>query len=788
MSCTFIFCLLFYIIKMVIKMEKIIICPNEEKLNLLEEFRNTKELSSIKFMTKKEFIDNALFTYDETALEYLMNTYHYNLDVCKVYLKNLYPIDITKDYKSDKLNFLKDLKIVLLEKGFLKENKPFKEYLKGKTIELRSYYELDKYEEELIGTKLDINIVEKPLQVVECSTLEEEINNVCINIRNLLNSGVDINKIFLSNVSNDDIYTIEKLFSYYQIPINLNKSASIFGTKVVNDYLKTKEIDLENTSNLKINRKLVNTINSISRCNPDLPSYEIILKDKLKQTSIPSNKLANAVNIKKLGDSVIKDDEYIFVIGFNQDILPKMEKDIEFISDKEKEELSLYKTYEINARRKKVLMMNLCNINHLYLSYKKSSPFSNYYPSSLIEEYNIEVIKPITDTSNYSNIYNKIRYAEYLDNFYKYGEENKELRTYNTHYNIDYNTYSNKFTGIDNNIYLSNIKQPLNLSYSVMNQYSECAFKYYVNNVLHLSTYEDKFPSFIGSLYHEILSLYERTNFDFEKEYNKYLETRELTLKERLLLVKIKRDLVELIESLKKQKLITGYDSSYFEKKIEIPLDKKISVIFKGFVDKIMYYENMGETYYTVIDYKSGYIDTNIEPMKYGLHMQLPVYLYLIKYSNIFTKPKFTGIYYQNILFNYPTCSNDEEYIKTIKDRLKLQGYSIDDTSILERFDTTYEKSEYIKSMNYSEEKGFGRFAKVISEETKEELVEYTKDYINKTTDKILDGKFPINPKYYNGKNVSCEFCEFKDICFSKEKDMVYLEKVEDLSFLGGDL
>ena len=200
-----------------------------------------------------------------------------------------------------------------------------------------------------------------------------------------------------------------------------------------------------------------------------------------------------------------------------------------------------------------------------------------------------------------------------------------------------------------------------------------------------------------------------------------------------------------------------------------------------------MYYENMEETYYSVIDYKSGYIDTNIEPMKYGLHMQLPVYLYLIKYSNIFTKPKFTGIYYQNILFNYPTCKDDEEYLKTIKDRLKLQGYSIDDTSILERFDTTYQKSEYIKSMSYSEDKGFSRFAKVMDEETKDQLIEYTKDYIDKTTDKILDGKFPINPKYYNGKNISCEFCDFKDICFSKEKDMLYLEKVEDLSFLGGE-
>ena len=173
--------------------------------------------------------------------------------------------------------------------------------------------------------------------------------------------------------------------------------------------------------------------------------------------------------------------------------------------------------------------------------------------------------------------------------------------------------------------------------------------------------------------------------------------------------------------------------------------------------------------------------------MKYGLHMQLPVYLYLIKYSNIFKNPVFTGIYYQNILFNYPTCSTMEEYLKLTKDRLKLQGYSTEDTSVLERFDTTYQKSEYIKSMNYTEEKGFGTYTKLMSDDVLNGMVEYTKNYINKTTDKILDSKFDINPKYYNGKNESCEFCSFKDICFMQEKDIKYLPKVEDLSFLGGE-
>ena len=48
----------------------------------------------------------------------------------------------------------------------------------------------------------------------------------------------------------------------------------------------------------------------------------------------------------------------------------------------------------------------------------------------------------------------------------------------------------------------------------------------------------------------------------------------------------------------------------------------------------------------------------------------------------------------------------------------------------------------------------------------------------------ILDGDFAINPKIYDSKNLSCEFCRFKDICYHTQKDMVYLDKVSDLSFL----
>ena len=725
----------------------LIICPNEQKLKMLEQLSKEEKLYNIKFMTKEEYKSNYYFSYDESALYYLMNKYNYNLAVAKVYLNNLYVIDIDKNYKSEKLIFLQRIKKELIENNLLKINSSFKEYISTKNIIVKNYYDLDKYEEEMLNYKVEIPNNKLNQQVVECNTLEEEVNYVCLKIIDLLKQGVDINKIYLTNITNDYYYTINKLFNYYKIPINLDTKTSIYSTKVVNDYLTENILDLENKDKILINRKLVNVLSSLSKLDSSTKEYKNILIDKLKNTNISTKKKNNAINIKDLYKQTFSNDEYVFVLGFNQDALPKMEKDIAFINDDIKEEVSLYTTNYLNKRNKKVVEYVLANIDNLYLSYKLSSPFSSFYKSSLINDLNLEVIKPNKDLYQSSNIYNKLRLAEKLDLFYLYGEKDISLDKLLSNYEIPYKTYSNAFTGINNDLYLENLPYPLKLSYTSINTYNECKFKYYIRNVLKLEPYQEKFASFIGSMYHEILSLYRYPNFDFEKEYQKYISSHELTLKEKLLLIKIKKDLQELIEVLKKQQLITGYDEAYYEKKAEVKLDKKVEVLFIGFIDKIMYYQKVEDTYFSIVDYKTGTIDTHIEPLKYGLHMQLPVYLYLIHYSKIFKNPIFTGIYYQNILFNYPTWSKSLEKDKQTK--LYLQGYSTDDTSILERFDPTYEKSEYIKSMSYTEEKGFGTYSKVMSNDTLYELLKYTEKIINDKTDEIIASDFSINPKVY---------------------------------------
>ena len=771
-----------------IKDNSLIICPNQTKTKILKELSQTKKLVNIKFMTKEEYKKIYYFSYDDKSLAYLIKKYNYNIDVARVYINNLYAIDENKTYKSPKLNFLKDLKKELIREGLLIYNNTYKEYLKNKNIIVKNEYNLEKYEEEMLGIKEE-HVPEKTITapVVECNTLEEEVNQVCLEIINLLKKGADINKIYLTNVSTDYLYTIKSLFSFYHIPININFNYSIYSTKVVKDYLNTKELDLENKDKKSINKKLINILSDLSFLDENSKEYKILLTDKLKNTFTSPVNLKNAITIKDLYKESFNDDEYVFVLGFNQDELPKMEKDISYITDKEKDEVSLYKTDYLNKRNKNNLVYILSNIKNLYLSYKLTSPFKSYYKSSLITDLSLNIIKPKLDSYNSSNIYNELRLASYLDLYHLYGEKNKDLSKLYTHYQIPYKTYSNVFTGINNDEYLTNLPYPLKLSYTSLNAYSECKFKYYIRHVLKLEPYTDTFQTYIGSMYHYILSVYKKTNFNFEEEYQKYLEKRDLSLKEKLLLIRIKKDLLKLIDILNKQDLITGYNDAYYEKKIDIDLKKKVSVIFTGSIDKIMYYQNIEDTYFSIIDYKTGSIDTHIEPMKYGLHMQLPVYLYLIHYSKAIKSPIFTGIYYQNILFNYPTWSKDIEKVK--KDQYLLQGYSTDDISILSRFDSTYEKSEYIKSMSYNEEKGFGTYAtkKVLSNDTLYDLLDYTKNYISKETDNILSADFTINPKVYSNVNISCAFCSFKDICYMKEKDLVYLEKQNDLSFLGGD-
>ena len=60
-------------------MNKIVICPNEEKLNILDKLNNSNELHNIKFMTIKEYIDSYYFSYNSNYGSFFKETYPMNI-------------------------------------------------------------------------------------------------------------------------------------------------------------------------------------------------------------------------------------------------------------------------------------------------------------------------------------------------------------------------------------------------------------------------------------------------------------------------------------------------------------------------------------------------------------------------------------------------------------------------------------------------------------------------------------------------------------------------------------
>ena len=61
---------------------------------------------------------------------------------------------------------------------------------------------------------------------------------------------------------------------------------------------------------------------------------------------------------------------------------------------------------------------------------------------------------------------------------------------------------------------------------------------------------------------------------------------------------------------------------------------------------------------------------------------------------------------------------------------------------------------------------GFGRYGFVYTEKSK----------IIEASEKVYNAEFNINPKQLKGKNIGCEYCKYKDICYMKHDNIEKLD------------
>ena len=773
--------------------DSILVIPNENKDKIIEDIRSNYGLINIKFMSMKELFCSYYFSYDEKTIYYLINKYNYDYDVCIKYLENLYFINNLID--DNKMKMLIDLKKELDLHNLLYYNKLFINTLKGKNIvffncliDKKSYNLIDDLKKyctvNIFNYKYDEYLHEN---VYEFDNIFDEVSYVAQSIIELINKGIDINKIKICGITNEYKNFIKKIFSFYKIPIRFNDNY-LYSTSIGKDFLKHLSLDFDESLsyitcnyNMKdanvidIYNKIIHILNKYIWAS-DLEVLKIMLIHEFKNTII--NELNYSYEVQIIDSLSSYYDCYVFLMNFSQGVVPVVYKNEDYFSDDEKTIIGIDTSFDINLLNYNKWINDIKRCKNIIISYKKHSSLGDFYLSSLNDELNLTTIKP-TLNYNYSNIYNKIILTEYIDNLIKYNLCSSELDVlFNNYKDISYRKYNNKYSLIDKNKLKKYLNNNLVLSYSAINNYYHCAFKYYLSNVLKLNIFEESFYIIIGNVFHYILSICFNGDVDLYREYNDYLDKQKYIFNERekFFLNKLFSELIFVINTIKKQYSYSSLNNFLYEEEITIDKSKEdMLIIFKGFIDKIIMDDNF--KYAAIVDYKTGNPSLDLNNSIYGIDLQLPVYVYLLKnkYPNI----RIVGFYLQKILNGVISCDNKKDYNSLKEDRLKLQGYTNNDENLISLFDSNYYDSNVIKGMKTSS-KGISS-KKVLSDDDIIKLYNITEDKINLAIDNILDCDFSINPKRVGSDNLGCMFCKYKDVCFMNESDVVNLDVVDNV-------
>lgn len=785
-----------------LKMNKnsVIIIKDELKSNLLKEF--SSNLNNIKIITLRELRKMFYFDYNDQTIYYLMNKYEYCLEVAKMYIDRMYEV-CEYSFNSTKIQKIIDLKRELDENKLLIYSDCFKDYLRTKNVIFYECINLDKLDIKMLDEVSQIanttylnkdKINYQHNYIYELDTIEDEVVYVASEICKLIEKGINPDKIKLCGITGEYSNIIKRIFKWYNIPIIIEDNylyqttiAKEFLDNLDNDILKTfkfieEKYNLENSNIKDLYNKIINILNKYIWTDSYLRIKSFLERD-FKNTSINCTHYEKEVKIINSLSS-IEEDDYVFLLGFNQGDIPKTYKDESYFNDNLKIKLELETSNELNRRLYNDWLLKINNTKNLIITTKLTSSLGVHYLSSLNDDLNLEIIRPKLNY-NYSNLHNKLLLGEKFDSYIKYGEKEVDLELlYSNYTDIPYLEYDNNYKKINSDKLKSYLKNNLVLSYSSMNTYYQCGFRYYLANILKLNIFEESFYTILGNLFHYILSIYFKKEINLEEEYNNYLTkcSYSFNSREKFFLSTLVSDLKFIINTIEKHNEVTTLKNTYFEEKIEVDKSRDdVLIIFKGFIDKLMTNDN--KDIIAIIDYKTGNPDLNLNNIVYGLDLQLPVYIYLAKKK--FPNADIAGFYLQKVLNNEITKDYKHTYEALKEDKLKLQGYSNSNISILEKIDTSYNESKMIKGMRTTS-KGLGT-KKVLRSDQIDVLESITEEKIDESIDNILQANFDINPKRVGMSNLGCKYCSFKDICFFTESNIKNLKEYKNMEFLGGE-
>lgn len=760
--------------------QAILIVPKEDQIYFLKEKEKNPSLSFHLF-TKEEVLENYFGKIDSASF-YLWYQHHPELSyvMAKIYFskaKTLYknaPIKKVQEVYQTREE-LEKMGCVLKKPYFsyFLHQKPIYAYGYENDAELEYLFQL----ENLAPKPITLIKKEKEKKVLEFETIEEEIVFTLQSILKLYEEGVPLNKIHVMMKGDEYTYPFYKLAKEFHVPTQplfIEKSLYLEETQNVIRYYEANhsfdDFTSENEMEMKVKERIETFLATYDFSSFPFRTKLELIKEDLRSLSLEKEEYEDAIHWTSR--HLFLDDEYVFILGFEQGKYPLIHQDDDYFPNAIKKEIHQNTSLQKNEYEEKRIFDLIFVNENVTISYKKKALDGLHHLSMLVEKWHLLLEPQKMPLISYSLSYTKRKYAEMLDFEKKYGVLLKERGHYSFLEPFLYRDYEHHFQG--SNFFKEDAY--FEHSYSSLKLYAQCPYHYYLERCLKLDPFVGNFYTKFGTLAHSVLEHNYEENADFDTIFMMKKSENEWDEKEEILLIRLQEELHVIWDFNLEHYQQMDHPLVALENTFVLPLHTRAKLV--GKVDKLFVLKE-DHSLSAIVDYKTGLEKFDPKFLPYGLSLQLPIYGLLLKGElrdttnhlvfNPYQNTQMIGGYIQQILPSKAVTSSKKDPQKE-KKYYTLNGWTLDEEQYILPFDPTFKQSKYIAGLKLTA-KGFGKYAKVFSKEQWASYESLTKDLIMMMDNEIRSNHFPIRPKFINKTIKSCEFCPYKDICFVEEKD-----------------
>lgn len=786
--------------------EDIIIVSNKYiKPILIQKFSN--QMRKITFKSFDEVKDDIYTTIDYQMLFHNMKE-DTNLEVLRIKLANSYFIqqDSNEPFLHELYLYHQNNHLILDENHL--------SYYKSKKVYFVNYYGDD----DLINQMLPFlkhyercfttNSIDKELTIFHFENYDDEILEVVNHIAILLNKKVDPAKIVIHKVNKDYLNKLEEYLMIYKIDYIVEGEGSFFDVDIVKNFFH----DLKNYEAMRLNKVLKDYLidkkdnkifSKIGKVLEPLIMLDLtinsitldLIKDVFIHT-IYQEEVTNAIKIENILNHIYDDDTHIFIMNFSHGEIAHIYKDDTYLNDKIRKNLKLLTSFDRTQIEEKKILDCIHSYESIHLSYSTYCSSKIYMPSNLIKELAKKRIVNICDAS--IHIYHIVNEDMAKMRFFKayalYRLYQKKTFDYLYGYTYFCDDLTKRYQS-DFNATLDYLALPtlfMELSYTKLNDYFSCPFRFYLKYILNIEEkMEDNNSTFVGRMYHFVLEkvvakryIDRRTKEEVLENISVYIcdfvknQTYEIKDKLKFYLNKFSEELKLIVEIIMDFMDHSSFEVLGLEQKLEKQFDDYTVVV--GLIDKILKYQE----YYLVIDYKTNPVHPNWYALDVGLDLQLPLYLYLIKAND--PNAKIAGSYLQSVFRTSLLKYEDKPLSKVMLEQLKYVGYTLQDRDVILAIDTNALNGSGSLPKQIVSNKGFYKnFLKKSFTQTQfDAIILYVEKLIFEANKKIRKGLFPILPLTDEKNESVCRYCRLKDLCYRNETMKKVYKKHDDFSYL----